>query len=335
MTCKNCIVGTVQFRVKLIGEKNSLLKPLVFEHLERLGHVISEEHETLLLNEEAIKELTDFFMTFGEVDKIVFTVDEDYWQPLTIIDDVLQASWVDTIIAKNRIICYSQPIIQANGNIFGHEVLARFVGENDELLYPAQVFHAAKLRGRLFALDRACRLAAARYGKKLNGKIFINFIPTSIYEPKFCLQSTELLARKLNIEPKQFIFEVVESEEVKDMDHLKRILSYYRDKGFEYALDDVGEGYSTIDLLEEIQPNYMKLDRKYVNGIANDPYLQSMANLFLKKSLDIGAIPLAEGIETKEDFLFLKMLGFQLFQGYLFSKPHPDPVVAIDWQAIS
>ena len=148
--------------------------------------------------------------------------------------------------------------------------------------------------------------------KKLTGKIFINFIPTSIYEPEFCLQSTELLARKLNIEPKQFIFEVVETEEIKDMNHLKRILSYYRNKGFEYALDDVGEGYSTIEVLEEIRPNYMKLDRKYVNGVANDSYLQSMSSLFLKKAL-----------------------GFQLFQGYLFSKPQPETVVAIDWQAIS
>jgi len=334
MTCKNCIVGTIQFRVKLTGTTNNTIKQLLIEHLTRLDYVIIEENGILLVNEEAMRELTDFFMEFGEMDNIIFAVDED-WQPLTEVYEVLQASWVDTIIAKNHIICYSQPIIQANGTIFGHEVLARFVAENGEMLYPSEVFKAAKLRGRLFALDRACRLAAVRYGKKLTGKIFINFIPTSIYEPKFCLQSTELLARKLNIEPKRFIFEVVETEEIKDMDHLKRILSYYRNKGFEYALDDVGEGYSTIDVLEEIRPNYMKLDRKYVNGVANDSYLQSMSSLFLKKALEIGAIPLAEGIETKEDFLFLKALGFQLFQGYLFSKPQPEPVTAIDWQAIS
>ena len=334
MTCKNCTVGTIQFRVKLTGHNNLVMKQVAIEHLARLGYAIIEEDGILFVYEEAMRELTDFFTTFGEMDNITFTVDE-HWQPLTKVYDVLQASWVDTIIAKNRIVCYSQPIIQSNGVVFGHEVLARFVGENGELLYPVEVFQAAKLRGRLFALDRACRLAAVRYGKKLTGKIFINFIPTSIYDPKFCLQSTELLARKLNIEPKRFIFEVVESEEVKDMHHLKRILSYYRNKGFEYALDDVGEGYSTIDVLEEIKPNYMKLDRKYVHGVANDRYLQSMASLFLKKSLEIGAIPLAEGIETKEDFLFLKTLGFQLFQGYLFSKPQSEPVIAIDLQAIS
>ena len=324
----------IQFRVKLCGTKNGTIKQLLFEHLARLDYAIVEDNGILLVNEEAMRELTDFCMEFGEVDKIEFAIDED-WQPLIKVNEVLQASWVDKIILNNRIICYSQPIIQPNGSIFGHEVLARFVGENGELLYPSVVFLVAKLRGRLFALDRACRLAAVRYGKKLTGKIFINFIPTSIYEPEFCLQSTELLARKLNIEPKQFIFEVVETEKIKDMDHLKRILGYYRNKGFEYALDDVGEGYSTINVLEEIKPNYMKLDRKYVNGIADDSYLQSMASLFLKKALEIGAIPLAEGIETKEDFLFLKALGFQLFQGYLLSKPHPEPVTAIDLQAIS
>lgn len=334
MTCKNCVVGIIQFRVKLAGTKNNKIKQLLFEYLTRLDYAIIEKNDILLVNEEAMRELTDFCMEFGEVDKIEFSVDED-WQPLMKVDEVLQASWVDTIISKNKIICYSQPIVQPNGSIFGHEVLARFVGENGELLYPSVVFLAAKLRGRLFALDRACRLAAVRYGKKLTGKIFINFIPTAIYEPEFCLKSTELLARKLNIEPKQFIFEVVETEEIKDMNHLKRILSYYRNKGFEYALDDVGEGYSTIDVLEEIKPNYMKLDRKYVHGVANDPYLQSMASLFLKKALEIGAIPLAEGIEAKEDFLFLKALGFQLFQGYLFSMPQSEPVIAIDLQAIS
>ena len=164
MTCKNCIVGTIQFRVKLTGTTNNTIKQLLIEHLTRLDYVIIEENDILLVNEEAMRELTDFFMEFGEMDNIVFAVDED-WQPLTEVYEVLQASWVDTIIAKNRIIYYSQPIIQANGTIFGHEVLARFVAENGEMLYPSEVFKAAKLRGRLFALDRACRLAAVRYGK--------------------------------------------------------------------------------------------------------------------------------------------------------------------------
>lgn len=334
MSCKNCLVTTLQFRIRFTNTMRDEMKNMLIEHLERLGYTMEPQEELFIISEDAMRELADFTIDFDEAKHILFAVEDD-WQPLTNVQEVLEASWVDTIITKNAIVCYSQPIINAESSIFGHEVLARFIGENGELLFPLHVFEAAKLRGRLYALDRACRLAAVRYGKKLSGKIFINFIPTSIYAPEFCLRSTEMLARQLNIEPKRFIFEVVETEEVKDLNHLKKILTYYREKGFEYALDDVGEGFSTIDVLEEIQPNYMKLDRKFVDGVARDPQLQAMAKLFLAKSLEVGSVPLAEGIETKEDFHYLKALGFQLFQGYLFSKPLPEPVTTIDWQAIS
>lgn len=95
-------------------------------------------------------------------------------------------------------------------------------------------------------------------------KVFINFIPTSIYSPQFCLKSTIQLAHELHIDPAQLVFEVVETEKVDDIEHLKTILAYYRDRGFEYALDDVGEGYSTLEMLAELKPKYMKLDMKYV-----------------------------------------------------------------------
>lgn len=55
----------------------------------------------------------------------------------------------------------------------------------------------------------------------------------------------------LKIDPNQFVFEVVESDKVEDLEHLKRILNYYNEKGFQYALDDVGEGYSTLEMLSD------------------------------------------------------------------------------------
>ena len=82
------------------------------------------------------------------------------------------------------------------------------------------------------------------------------------------------------IDPNQFVFEVVETEQVEDLDHLKNILSYYKDKGFQYALDDVGEGYSTLDMLSSLQPQYMKLDMKYVQGVAVDPEKQRVLKHF-------------------------------------------------------
>ncbi|WP_313894213.1 EAL domain-containing protein [Psychrobacillus sp.] len=98
---------------------------------------------------------------------------------------------------------------------------------------------------------------------------------------------------------------------------------YYREKGWQYALDDVGEGFSTIELLEQLMPNYMRLDMKFVQGFSRDLTKQAAAKKFLMTALQVGASPLAEGVEEKEDFEWLKEVGYELIQGYLFGKPGP------------
>src|SRR5690606_19415952 len=182
-------------------------------------------------------------------------------------------------------------------------------------IYPNEIFPAAKTRGRLYALDRVCRMAAVRHAAVLKDvKAFINFIPTSIYSPEFCLRSTTSLANELGLDPRQLVFEVVETEKVDDVDHLREILAFYKKKGFQYALDDVGEGYSTIELLADLKPHYMKLDMQYVQGVAEDADKQKTALCFLEKAMEVGSVSLAEGVETKEDFDWLKQQGYQLFQ---------------------
>jgi EAL domain-containing protein (putative c-di-GMP-specific phosphodiesterase class I) len=80
----------------------------------------------------------------------------------------------------------------------------------------------------------------------------------------------------------------------------------------------VGAGFSTVELLSELQPHYMKLDMKYVQGVSKDPEKQKTAEVFLQQALKMESVPLAEGIETREDFEWLRDKGYQLFQGYLF-----------------
>jgi EAL domain-containing protein (putative c-di-GMP-specific phosphodiesterase class I) len=110
------------------------------------------------------------------------------------------------------------------------------------------------------------------------------------------------------------------------VEHLKKILAFYKEKGFQYALDDVGEGHSTIELLAELRPHYMKLDMQYVQGVATDAAKQEVAIKFLKKASEVGSIPLAEGVEERAEFEWLKQQGYKLFQGYLFGKPAPAPL---------
>lgn len=326
MPCKSCLVLELQFEIHLKGAHNLSMLPTVVNHFQRRNLLLKKDGDYLIINEFGVKEFLDFARHYLEIEHIVYRFEDKEWTPIQEIEEILNTQWLDEVIRRKAVVSYSQPIVDANEEIYAYEVLSRFTREDGSLIYPNEIFTAARTRGRLYALDRLCRMTAVRYSAILKKKTFINFIPTSIYSPEFCLQSTVQLANQLEINPNQFVFEVVESDKVDDIEHLKKILNYYKDKGFQYALDDVGEGYSTLEMLTDLQPQYMKLDIKYVQGVCNDPEKQKVAKLFLKKALEVNATPLAEGIESREDFKWLKQNGYQLFQGYLFGKPSIDPI---------
>ena len=326
MPCKSCLVLELQFDILLKESKNLSMIPILVNHFQRRDLMIKViDDNQVIINESGVRELLDFSEHFMDIENLYFRFEENDWKPIKEIENILDMKWIDEVIRRKSIVSYSQPIVNSNEEIYAYEVLSRFTREDGTLIYPNEVFTAAKSRGRLYALDRLCRMAAVSYSAVLKKKTFINFIPTSIYSPEFCLQSTVKLANTLGIDPNQLVFEVVESEQVDDIEHLKSILNYYKEKGFQYALDDVGEGYSTMEMLKDIQPHYMKLDMKYVQGVSADHEKQKIAQLFLEKAIEVSAIPLAEGIESREDFEWLKQCGYQLFQGYLFGKPSIEP----------
>ena len=327
MECNSCAVTAIKFEIKLEGDKNLSALQIVIDHLERRGVEVNRKESKLQMDEKGAREFLDFCNNVLDVEDIEFRINQEAWQPLDGLARVFATEWIDDVIKNERLTCHYQPIVEADGNIFAYEMLARFQNEDGSMIYPNEIFPAAKTRGRLYALDRVCRMTAVKYAAALKGeKAFINFIPTSIYSPEFCLRSTISLSQELGVDPKSLVFEVVETEKVDDLDHLKEILTYYKEKGFDYALDDVGEGYSTIEMLADLKPKYMKLDMQYAQNVATDAQKQKVAKKFLEKAFEIGSIPLAEGIETREDFDWLKQRGYQLFQGYYFGKPAASPL---------
>lgn len=326
MDCHNCSVAELQFDIKLEGETNLSMMDKVVNHLARRDMEMTKKDNRLLLKEAGAKEFLDFCQHLMEPAEVKFRIDKGKWNRIEEMELVFSTEWIDEVIRKELLVCHYQPIVTADGEIFAYEMLARFHQEDGSVIYPNEIFPAAKSRGRLYALDRVCRMAAVRHAAILKGvKAFINFIPTSIYSPEFCLRSTTSLAHELGVDPRQLVFEVVETEKVEDIEHLREILAFYRKKGFQYALDDVGEGYNTIELLADLKPHYMKLDMQFVQGVATDADKQQTALRFLEKAVEIGSVPLAEGVETKGDFEWLKKRGYKLFQGYYFGKPSKEP----------
>lgn len=233
------------------------------------------------------------------------------------------------IINNESFTSHFQPIVKANSHaIYGYEALIRGVKSDGSLLYPDELFAKSQRNDLNFKLDRLCRESALKTAavKKIRQHVFINFLPTSIYDPAFCLKSTVKWANQLEFDPSKIVFEVVETESVSDQYHLKEILKFYRDQGYRIALDDVGEGYSNLNMLIELKPDIIKIDRKIIQNIHTDTFKQSIYKALFRVSQDHGIKVLAEGIECLEELEVIEKIGADYLQGYYFSKPQAEPV---------
>lgn len=241
---------------------------------------------------------------------------------------IIESKELMTMLETNSFTTYFQPIVVAGSQeVYGHETLIRGVMENGKIMAPDQMFKMARDSSLVFNLDRQAReiniTNADRH--KLDSKIFINFTPTAIYDPEFCLRSTMAKVKEYNISPERIVFEVIETEEVSDINHLKKILEYYRKEGFQIALDDLGSGYASLNKLFNLKPDYIKVDMDIVRDIHKDTVKQSIFKAIIAISKDSGIKTIAEGIETKEELDYVISEGANLIQGYYYSKPMDIP----------
>lgn len=95
--------------------------------------------------------------------------------------------------------------------------------------------------------------------------------------------------------------------------------------GFAIAVDDLGAGYSALSMLADLQPQYIKLDMSLIDGIANAPRKQRLVQLLAVFGSATGATVVAEGVETQDQVDCLMECGCDLFQGFLFGRPHVPP----------
>lgn len=218
-----------------------------------------------------------------------------------------------------------------NEEIFGYEALVRGINSDESIMFPHKLFAKSKRNGFDFKLDRLCREMALKAASQNNvrKKLFINFIPTSIYDPKFCLASTVQWAKELKFDPNNIIFEVVQAESVKDKPHLKNILNYYRSEGFEVALDNVGEENSELNMMIKLKPNFIKIDRNILQNIHNDSFKQSTYKALYSLAKENGVKVIAERVESKQELQKILELGVDYIQGYYVSMPKNKPEVYV------
>lgn len=246
--------------------------------------------------------------------------------PLSGLFETVGGRGVTEYILHRYFTTYLQPIVGAGGRAVGYECLLRPLPEQMPFR-PAELFEKARRIGQHTFLDREARQAAIRISSAhlpQGVKRFVNFLPSSLYCADTCLQGTFDAIEETGTDPEDVVFEVVETEPL-DRPEMAGIFERCRRNGVRLAVDDVGTGYATIEAIERLQPDYVKLDRRWVSHCDQDARKQRHIQDVLERAARFHGVVLAEGVEREQEWRFLSRIGVPLLQGYLFGKAEPMP----------
>ncbi|WP_161864501.1 bifunctional diguanylate cyclase/phosphodiesterase [Pseudomonas yangonensis] len=238
-----------------------------------------------------------------------------------------QLSALGKILAHGDLSSLFQPIVSlSEQRILGYEALTRGPS-NSPLHSPLTLFAVARHAGRLSELEMACRKSACKgfSALGLEGKLFLNVSPESLLDPSHQPGRTLKLLQAFGIPPSQVVIELTEQSPTEDFTLLDNALHHYRAMGFSIALDDLGAGYSSLRLWSELRPDYVKIDRHFIDGIHLDAVKREFVGSILKMAEASRAQVIAEGIELPEELAVLTEMGVDLVQGYLLSRPQEKP----------
>jgi EAL domain-containing protein (putative c-di-GMP-specific phosphodiesterase class I) len=239
-----------------------------------------------------------------------------------------QSGWLLELIRRGSLRTVFQPLVWARKplQVYAYECLMRSEHEG-ALVGPDRLLAIARGTGLLLELDWAARMTAlnAAGAHAIDALIFINFTPTRAAEPMRWIRGTLDQLEALRIAPERIVFEITESEAVEDLDYLMELVGWYRQAGFRVAVDDLGAGYATLNVLHRLRPEYVKIDMALVRDIDRDAYKSTLVAKFLEAARELGVLTVAEGIESPAEAAWFRQQGVDLLQGYLVARPGSPP----------
>ncbi len=238
----------------------------------------------------------------------------------------------EQVIASQRLTCVIQPIVDLDTyEAIGYELLSRGP-RGSELHLPDALFEVARSQGRVTELDRLCRTTASRTGAALppDRLRFVNTEPVTML---LHAQGDAFVREFVEATPEalrgQTVIEITENSVIDDFDRMREIVRQLRAFGFRVAVDDAGAGYSGLQTMVEIEPDFIKLDMSLIRGLESSMVKQKLVRTLRDFCGDAGIGLIAEGIEARPQLDALRRLGVTLGQGFLFGHPcAPEPLCA-------
>ncbi|MES2582892.1 MAG: phosphodiesterase [Pseudomonadota bacterium] len=223
-----------------------------------------------------------------------------------------------------------QPIVNlGDATIHAHEALIRGPG-GSPLHTPDALLRAAAHEHLEFEFEYACVVAALRTWGKMDvpGRLFVNMSATVLTQLLTSKGSGDLLRQisDLGILSRMLVLEITEHERVEDMDALADVVAQIRSAGVSLALDDFGDGRSSLRLWSQLKPEVVKIDKYFTKNISQHGDKLKTIQALLQIADIFGTALVAEGIESQDDLRVLRDLGISYGQGYFLGHPNVAPV---------
>jgi EAL domain-containing protein (putative c-di-GMP-specific phosphodiesterase class I) len=241
---------------------------------------------------------------------------------------------VAEVLRRDLLVPYFQPVLSARQRtIMGVEALARAPLPNGLVLDAEWLFSRAAAEDLVAELDRRCcekaveRFASAR--RRDDHILLLNLGSWVMSGGETVVQTLVDLVERYDVRPAQIGVEILEAK-IDDITRVRTLVRELRRAGFLLALDDIGAGYSNLDRIALLKPDVLKVDRSLIAGIDNDFHKQETLKSLVGLSRKIGALVIAEGLETETEAMAALEFGADLLQGYLLGRPDRDATIFCD-----
>lgn len=230
--------------------------------------------------------------------------------------------FLEKILSNEDFYHHYQPIYDIqSGVIFGYEGLFRTKYYSN----PEDVFSVAKKNEKLYELDsRSVHKALLTY---INADIslrfknlFLNVFPTTVTNPQFITLINQIINEN-HISSQQLIMEINENQII-DLEYFKMAINSLKNMGVLIAIDDFGKGYSSFMSVIELNPDFIKLDKYFLEGLIRSEKKKYIIQTLLNYSRKFNTKLIVEGIEDEHILLYLQNIGIKYAQGFLLGKPH-------------
>lgn len=225
-----------------------------------------------------------------------------------------------------------QPIVAlAEGDVVGFEALLRWKHPTEGWISPARFIPVAEQSGLIRRLGKWVLQQGVQQWRLWEGEmgqsalpfgLSINVSAHQFAQPQFAEQVAAIL-EETGVAPDRIILELTESALLEDPEGAAEKLLALNRRGLRFAIDDFGTGYSSLSYLKQLPIHTIKIDKSFIQDLAQDPSNQVLVQTILAMAGHLGITVVAEGVETQEGADWLRQQGCDFAQGYLFNHPLP------------